>query len=338
MTNITYFKGTREEVGFQIGQSMGDRLEKIINNMVESMDNRFGINRAKLQKEAMTWFYSIPEDYQKELQGMSKGSGVDLKKIADWYYSDKCIKNGCTSFFIKVNNNYWAGRNNDYILPKFWDHINIIKVEDKIPVMLFGLKGDIFTGTGYNKEKLWIHYNWLPIWDKPDNAVNVLEPFIFIRKALEECENLKDVEDLINTTKRTGGMNLFVLDGKKDECTVFECTGQTYIKRLPKGDYIIGANHYNSLEVPGEYSFDFNNSNKRQKRVKELIEKDDFKKAPQDLIDILSDKGVEQNTKRSKTVYANVACPAQDLIWFAYDGFPAASQSSWEKLRWDWNF
>ncbi|HKL13085.1 MAG TPA: hypothetical protein VJ907_05715 [Halanaerobiales bacterium] len=39
----------------------------------------------------------------------------------------------------------------------------------------------------------------------------------------------------------------------------------------------------------------------------------------------------------SKTVFANIANPAQDLIWFASDGFPAFSNSNWEQLYWQWN-
>jgi hypothetical protein len=33
-----------------------------------------------------------------------------------------------------------------------WTHINIISKRDMIPVMLFGMGGDLFSGTGYNKE------------------------------------------------------------------------------------------------------------------------------------------------------------------------------------------
>ena len=55
-----------------------------------------------------------------------------------------------------------------------------------------------------------------------------------------------------------------------------------------------------------------------------------------DRFHILSDPEVEQHNGLTGTVYSNIACPEQDIIRFAYDGFPAASQSEWKEVKWSW--
>src|SRR6056297_2341871 len=146
---INRFSGTAEEIGISIGKSIGDKkFQNNISKMIEAVNQFYGINFKKLKNEAMFWLESIPEEYQKEQEGISQGADFSMEKIAQWYFSSMCIDDGCTSFITKVGDLCWVGRNNDYLLPEFWGNINIIEVDNKIPVMLFGLEGDIFSGTG----------------------------------------------------------------------------------------------------------------------------------------------------------------------------------------------
>mgnify|MGYP000043472921 CR=1 FL=1 len=334
---VKNFKGKSKEIGISIGDSIGNkRFSNNINKMIEAVDKSYGINFEKLEKEAMLWLESVPNEYQKELEGISIGSGCAIEKIAQWYYSSMCTDGGCTSFFIKINDLWWVGRNNDYLLPEFWGHVSIIEVEGKIPVILFGLEGDIFTGTGFNKEKLWIHYNWLPVWDTPLKSKEVIAPFIFVRKALENCKSINDVEMMLEDTVRDSGMNLFIIDGKNNEAAVFECTCRNYKKRLIEDFYIAGANHYCALQTPKEFNFDFSNSINRQTRTEKLLLENKEKMSFEIMMDILADSKIEQNNNLSGTIYSNIACPSKDLIWFAYNGFPAASESDWKKVVWEW--
>lgn len=334
---INKFKGKSKDIGISIGKSIGGkRFQKNINKMIKTVHNSYGIDFEKLEKESMLWLESIPSDYQEELEGVSLGSGCSIEKIAQWYYSSMCIDGGCTSFITKIDNLWWVGRNNDYLLPKLWGHVNIIEVDGKIPVMLFGLEGDIFSGTGFNKEKLWIHYNWLPVWDIPLKSKEQIAPFIFIRRALERCKSIDDVEMLLQNKIRDGGMNLFVIDGENNEIAVFECTCKNYKKRLIEGSYIAGANHYCAIKVPDKFNFDFEDSINRQSSLEKLLLEKKDKISTENMIDILADSSVEQNNNLSGTVYSNITCPSKNLIWFAYDGFPAASKSNWKKVEWDW--
>lgn len=253
--------------------------------------------------------------------------------IAQWIFFDKFLDGGCTSFIIvDKNGNLWVGRNNDYIAPKMWSHVNIISKRDMIPVMLFGMGGDLFSGTGYNKEKIWLHYNWLPVWDIPKK--DAYPPYVFLRMALESCKNIKDLENMLRYIPRDGGMNLFFIDGKDNTCAVYECMCNDFIKREITGKYIAGANHYNITSVvPVDYNYDFSGSYKRQKSMENILENIDF--SVKDLISVLSNPNIEQNNGLHGTVYSNIACPATDELYYACDGFPAAS-GKWELVNWCW--
>ncbi|MFW6282147.1 MAG: hypothetical protein ACOC1O_05085 [bacterium] len=90
------------------------------------------------------------------------------------------------------------------------------------------------------------------------------------------------------------------------------------------------------LYVSKEFKDDFNNSINRQLIMEKLLveKKDDM--SVENMISILADYRIEQNNNISGTVYSNIACPVKEQIWFAYDGFPAASESDWEKVEWEW--
>ncbi|MFW6282148.1 MAG: hypothetical protein ACOC1O_05090 [bacterium] len=100
---IQKFKGKPKEVGISIGKCIGkNRFLSNINKMIEAVDESYGIDIEKMEKESILWLESIPGDYQKELKGISLGSGCPIEIIAQWYYSSMCIDGGCTSFIIRV--------------------------------------------------------------------------------------------------------------------------------------------------------------------------------------------------------------------------------------------
>ena len=333
---LNKFKGTPREIGIAIGESIGDRFVENVDRFISYTDDIYGLDFDKLEREAMSWFRNLPVEYQKELEGIAIGSSCSIEKLGQWYYCDRCFDGGCTSFITEIDGDFWLGRNNDYIFPEFWGYITILEVDNKIPVMLFGLEGSTFSGTGYNAEKLWIHYNWLPVWDIPPRSQDVLAPFVFLRLALESCKTIDEVEQLLRMTSRDGGMNLFVVDGKTNQAAVFEATCQHYRRRDMQNGDIAAANHYCKVKLPEGLEYDFSGSMARQTRVETLLAGKDKITIPDSLIKILADPAVEQDSKYSGTVYSNIVCPAKDQMWYAHNGYPAASQSDWEKVNWKW--
>lgn len=329
--NIGRFTGTHQQVGIKIGQALKQELKSNIDHYINQVKETFGLDHQKLNDHAMTWFHQLPMDYQIEIQGIAEGSDLPIETLAKWYYSDYCTPGGCTSFITMIDDDVWIGRNNDYLQTNLWDYTSIIEVEGKLPIMLFGLAGSSFSGTGYNQSKLWIHYNFLPVWDLPQQSKNVMPAFVWIRKALESCTSIEEVEDLLHSTNRDGGMNLFLVDGKTNEYAVYECSCQAFHKRKVK-PVMVGANHYHEMKIPKGVSSP--GSIKRQQRVEELIHLNQ-PNSLEDLIHILSDEQVEVRTPGYGTVYANVACPATDFICFAADAYPAASKGNFKQINWE---
>ena len=110
------------------------------------------------------------------------------------------------------------------------------------------MEGDVFAPTGVNKEKLWLHYNFLPVWDQPAPGKPHVPGYVFLTEALELCRTIRDVEALLNETDRDGGMLLFAVDGKTDEVALFDCTCSKHYRREPTDGWIVGTNHYCAIK------------------------------------------------------------------------------------------
>lgn len=330
--HIQRFRGNSCEIGLKIGCHLKGRLRGVIDQFIKAVDQANHLDFGKMEKEAPAWLGKLPEEFLLELESMAYSTGVKLDRIAQWIYCERYITGGCTSFISKAGEDVWVGRNNDYAGPNLWRNINVIEKEGCIPVILFGLEGEIFSKAGYNAEKLWLHYNHLPVWDRPEPDEKAIPPFVFVRMALQKCKSLSDVEHLLQTYVRDGGMNLFAVDGKKNSFAVFECTCRGFVKRQSNGKNIAGSNHYVETKPPKEFSVNASSSMKRLENIEMLLETRRISDPYKDFISILADPGVEQNNGLSGTVYANLACPSKGLYYYACNGFPAASKARFEEV------
>jgi predicted choloylglycine hydrolase len=336
--NIMYSKGTNYEVGYQIGKTLKSNLEKNIREFINFANNIYNININKLEECSKLWFEELPNEYKNQIMGISNGSGCSVNLYAQWCYLDKSFDSGCSSFVIKNNEKLWVARNNDYIFPGKWNNISVISVQDKIPIALFGLEGSIFSGTGFNKQKLWIHYNWLFPYDTPNKSKIKISPFVLLRYFLENCSTISEVEQNLQDFTVDGGMNLFVVDGKSNQAEIFECACNTYTRRKKLKSFIIGTNHYVDSVLPGAYNFNNEGSIERYERMMLLINNKETWEMPDDLILILADDRVEKNSLESNTVYSCVACMETNEIFFSGYPCPAASKGDWKKIHIDWDF
>ena len=244
--------------------------------------------------------------------------------------------------FILFENKVWVARNNDSYVPELWGYATIREVEGRIPTINFSMEGDIFTPTGINKEKLWLHYNFLSAWDQPASTKPHVPAYVFLTEALELCRYISDVEMLLNETDRDGGMLLFAVDGKKNEFALFECLCSKYYKREPSNGWIVGTNHFCACDDPtlGEADKEPFGTLSRFSRMENLIQtlspSQTAPNLPVDLIHILADDQIERRDRRLMTAYSNVACPSTGEIWYTFGGYPAASKGNWQRLEWPW--
>ena len=339
---IYHLKGSAQEVGFTLGQMMGKRLEYNIKHYIQNGPNQHGLTDwNRLRHGALPWFRTLPKRFQEEMEGMAEGAKIPLQQIAEWNFVEECMSGGgCSSFMCTAGEHIWVARNNDLWVPELWGYVNIREVNNRIPTISFGLEGETFIATGINQERLWLHYNYLPVWDIPAENIPSMAPYVLLTIALETCRTLDDVEALLNSTPRTGGMMIFAADGKTDTCAIFECNCSTHVRRELSDNWIAGTNHYCVSDMFYDEDGDIPHSHNRYMRMTQLLNEyyatENLVNPPWDFVNILADADVEQRGKDAGTVYANIVCPSQKILWYTFGGYPAASTGNWQQIEWPW--
>lgn len=340
LDRIHHFKGNPYEIGFTAGRAFGNKLEKTINRYIVSQEDSKDLE--KLHAGALPWLRSLPKRFQDEFEGLAEGAGISLQHIAEFAYIEECDTKQCSGAVYLLENQAWVARNNDFYVPELWGYATIREVDGRIPTIHFDMEGGVFTPTGVNKEKLWLHYNFLPIWDEPAPNKLHVPPYVFLTEALELCHTIGDVEMLLDETDRDGGMLLFAVDGKNNEFALFDCMCSKYYRREQSDGWIVGTNHYIACEDPTLSDADkgplgtLNRFSRMECLMRALSASPTHPKLPGDLIRILADDEIERRDKRVMTVYANVACPDTGEIWYTFGGYPAASKGNWQRLEWPW--
>jgi hypothetical protein len=340
LNRIYHFKGHPREIGFTAGRRLGNRLEQTLNYYIANQP--IPKDMEKLHTGALSWLRSLPLRFQEEFEGLAEGANIPIQLLAEFYYIEECDINQCSGAIYSIENKVWVARNNDTYVPELWGYVTIREVEGRIPTICFSMEGDIFTPTGINKEKLWLHYNFLSVWDQPARNKPHFPGYVFLTEALELCHDISDVERLLNEIDRDGGMLLFVVDGKNNEFALFECLCSKFYKREPSNGWMIGTNHFCACEdlTLGDADKAPLGTLSRYSRMENLIQtlstSQTSPNMPADLIGILADDQIERRDKRLVTAYSNVACPSTGEIWYTFGGYPAASKGNWQKLEWPW--
>jgi hypothetical protein len=340
LSRIAHYRGSPQQIGFAIGRRLGGRLENNIRHYINR--RRPAIDMDRLQRGALPWLQGLPSRFQDEFAGMAAGANLPVQLLAEWAYLEECELSQCSGLICLIEQHAWVARNNDTYVPEMWGYVTIREVDERIPTICFSLEGDVFTPTGINQEKLWLHYNYLPVPDQPRLGKPHLPGYAFLVEALECCRTLDDVERLLGEMDRDGGMLLFVVDGKNDEFALFECTCSQHYRRNPRDGWVVGTNHYCLIQDPDLLNEDPpSNTLSRYRRMENLLRSRIASPAawrlPGDLIHMLADGEIERRREAELcTAYANVACPASGAIWYTFGGYPAASQGNWQILEWPW--
>jgi hypothetical protein len=339
LDRIYHFKGSPYEIGFAAGRMLGAKLEQNINHYITSREHASDMD--KLRQGATSWLRGLPKRFQDECEGMAEGANIPLQRLVEWTYIEECASNLCSSAIGWFGEQAWVARNNDLYVPELWGYVTIREVDGRIPTITFSMEGDVFAPTGINKDKLWLHYNFLPALDEAGPGKPHMPGYVFLVEALEACHTLSDVEALLNENNRDGGMLLFAVDGKTNEIAVFECLCSKYFRREPSNGWIVGTNHYCTFEDPtlgddeGSVST-LSRFSRMESMLQDLHTSQILPSLPADLIQILADDKVEMRKDEVMTVYSNVACPSSGEIWYTFGGYPAASKGNWQRLEWPW--
>lgn len=328
-----HLRGSPYQVGRALGVHLKDRLARDIEHYITSGPVKFGnLDLSKLHKGAMDWFERLPKRFRSEMEGLAEGSGVTLQTIAEWGYADVGGRTGCSSFILRSQGETWVGRNNDLWVPDLWGYAIQRRISGRLGTLTFGMRGEIFAATGLNEAGLWLHYNWLPVFDLPIDKT--WAPYVLLTEILETCTTIDQVESKLKTTKRNGGMLIFASEGQSDACAMLECACQTLDRTDCDSGSLAGTNHYQNLPTPQPPSVYAPASVARLETMSNRLAKLPDSPEPEDLIGILADPGVEQHQEDYGTVYANLCSTTSRQLWFTFGGFPAASRGNWQKIPW----
>lgn len=336
-TRYIQLSGSPYQVGFAHGIRLKRTLASDIEHYLQNGPLKFGeLTQSSIDSGAMTWFESLPERFRQEMHGMADGSGVSLGIIAAWGFADAGGRKACSSFFLQAEENLWIGRNNDLWVPDLWGYAIERQITGRLATLTFGMRGEIFAATGLNEAGLWLHYNWLPAFDKPlDQAWT---PYVLLTEMLETCQSIDEVETFLKETRRSGGMLIFAAQHKQRGCcaALLECAPQTVFRKDLQKSYLAGTNHYQSLSTPQPPESYAPNSVKRLAAMRKRLTSVSNQPTSEDLLAILADPEVEQHQADYGTVYSNLVCLSTRELWFTFGGFPAASQGHWQKVPWPW--
>ena len=339
LNRIYRFKGSPKEIGLAAGSALGEKLGRNINHYITCRQDAIDMN--KLRDEALPWLRRLPQRFQDEYEGLAEGAHLPLQRLAEWAYIEECESNRCSGAVCRIGDRVWVARNNDTFVPDLWGYVTIREIDGRIPTISFSMEGDVFTPTGINQDRLWLHYNYLPVWDEPAPGKPHLPGYAFLTGALELCRTIRDVEALLDEIHRDGGMLLFAVDGKTEEFALFECTCANHFRRDPSEGWIVGTNHYCMCPDPKLPAEEKGSSTlSRFRRMEHLVQAlyalPTAPHLPADLIRILADDEIERRDPEFGTVYANVACPSSGELWYTLGGYPAASQGNWQQVAWAW--
>jgi hypothetical protein len=336
---IPRYAGTPWEVGRAAGRTIGPRFGALIERYIRERPQWPGaLDSDLLHTNALPWLRVLPERFQDELEGLAEGADLPLQLVAEWQYVESCVRDGCSGFVGRIGGHAWIARNNDTFVPDLWGHAVVKAITDRIPAMSFGLEGDVFTPTGLNARRLWMHHQQLVTADAPRPGRPHLHGWILLTELLETCATIAEVEARLAEVDRDEGMILFVVDGKTDEFAVFECGSTSHVRRTDR-PWLAATNHACRLGG-GSLGPEDADSLARQMRLEtmatDLLDRPVVPRLPGDLIAMVADERVERRGQTFATAYSVVACPALGELWFTFGGVPAASRGNWRPIAWPW--
>lgn len=328
------------ETGVQTGRQLGPDLAVYINQYLSAgpfLCPHF--DRQRHQEESLAIFTSYPERFRQELEGLARGAGISLKKVAEWVSAEACMSARCSGFLLKTGGKTWIGRNNDLWSPHLWGYVLKREVTDRIPITTFGLAGDVFSATGYNQAGIWLHYNYLKAPDQDDNSALTQPCYLQLVEMLETCDSHEDVSCFLESHHRPDGMMLFISDAGRQKHGIFECTCHDVVYRPLQEEreycFLVGTNHYTQTPYENCADPDRADSLFRYRRLETLLNafcKGEQTACFETLKAVLADRGVEKCQSDYGTVYSNLYCPDNGKLWYTFGGYPAASCGRWETL------
>lgn len=348
--------GSPGAMGFDYGRVWRDMIRSVGPSYVERVKAVRAVDDAMLDEQSARWLAALPVHFQEEMAGLAEGAGAALNFIRRFLFVDIASPSGhwavgadCSGVVVRIGPSLWVGRNCDWLPETLLRGVNAVyrSRPGRIPSLSLGIAGDIDIDTGINAERLWLHVHTLHAQDRAPDGAPVISWLFWMRDCLETCASLAEVEAFIARTARDRGVILVAADGKTGEAAAFECSRANHVRidladddhaLAPRG-CLVATNHARSKhpeETPAEKASRAadraGTTIRRFNRLLELLREGPPEHGPDDLIDLLSDSGVEMRRSPTlQTIYSAVCDAATGRVWFAGGDCPAAS-GTWRRI------
>jgi hypothetical protein len=353
-----YLKGDSYEIGLQYGVLLKEEMNSFYVHL-DSFENAMMVNVYKdspwymdivikvstpfVTKKKMNSFRKrVPKDYLEQLKGISKGSGVPLNDILKVTFGSDWLS--CSSFIKKINSRIIHGRNADHGVIDFFSRYPLIahyNKDGKYSYIDIGIIGAPFAVTGVNEHGLTL--SWSQATTATSKPFNGKGTMLMFNKILEECRNLKDIDE---TPKNVDRFVTMISSLEDRTGAAYDIVDQKAVRTDLRDGYIYATNRCVSQSMRKGYNsvfdMDWFNSARAYTFEKTLSNSGEF--TIDDAISLLSNidfydyrgrvppyKG--GNINNSGTGSSVILDPQNNTVYFAYSA-PYAGFSRW--IRYDY--
>ncbi len=221
----------------------------------------------------------VPQEFIEELKGMADSiteKEVDYREIL-LYHAMRDIGQvlACSSFVAlpqtTKNKELIYGRNFDFLKGSSLENLVTFYEPDKgNSFVSIGWPGMIGVVSGMNDKGLIVGI--LTAYSK-DVSFDGIPSCFLTRKVLQYANNIKEAEEIIIKSKRTGP-NIILLTDEK-EALIIECSATKYALRKPQDGLLCSSNHFLSAiyerDKKRRKTLESGDSEKRYKRMERLL-------------------------------------------------------------------
>jgi tetratricopeptide (TPR) repeat protein len=348
-----YVKGDSYEIGLQYGVLLQNEMKRfyaeadsVFDAMLTTIYNKSPwyhkilikiFTPFVMKRKIKSFIKRVPEEYLLQLKGMSEGSKVPLDKILSVTFGGDLQ---CSSFIKKHGDRIIHGRNADYEMPFIGKYplISHYNKNGKYSYIDIGIIGTPFVCTGINEHGLTL--SWSQATYKPIKGTGTM---LIFNKIMEECRNLKDVNEISKNVDR-----FVVMIGSMDDRSgaAYDIVNNEIVKTNMKENIIYATNRCLSQNMRKKYNsisdMDWTNIAREEKYKEFLCQGNEFN--IKNAVDILSNtdfynyrgklipyRGWE-TINNQNTLSSVILDPKFNTIYFAYNTH-FAGLSKWIKYN-----
>lgn len=248
--------GTPEEMGTAYGQLLGDKIRRVIKDMITDDMARDKRAYHNIMKASAVMERFQPEEYLTELKAIARAGDVKYRDLLLLqYFGDvrRCIRGAgraglCTSFAIlppwTAQDKCIVGRNFDYFDNGVSEYAAILayyRPAGKIPFVTVTWAGVINGWTVLNDKGI-VASNDTVYAGK--NSLRGISTCNLLRYVAENCDSLKSALELVRKAPKACSTAMLVASGRPPDAAIIEFDHDGMKIRRPENGFVGAANSY----------------------------------------------------------------------------------------------